>query len=63
MKIMLPNNNFGLLIMLVLIVMAAVVPFVVALWLSMKVAPLWVALPVAVSASIVSLLLVVRRRD
>jgi|DEB19_MinimDraft_3_1074340.scaffolds.fasta_scaffold05744_10 hypothetical protein len=63
MKIMLPNNNFGLLTMLVLIALTGIVPFVVALWLSMKVAPLWVAFPIAISTSLITLLLVVKRRD
>lgn len=67
MKIMLPNNNFGLLIMLALIMLAlivltGIVPFVVVLWLSMKVTPLWVAFPIAVSASLITLLLRVKRR-
>jgi hypothetical protein len=55
-KILLPNNYFGLLIMLLLIALCAIVPFVVVLWLVSQAAPWWVALPIALAASMVSVL-------
>jgi hypothetical protein len=62
MKITLPNNGFGLAIMLIAIVLLATVPFVLALWLMLKVSPWWVATPVAITASFFTLLLTVKRR-
>ena len=56
-KILLPANYFGLLIMLLLIALAFIVPFVLVLWLVSLVAPWWVAVPVALAASLVSMLL------
>jgi len=58
-KILLPNNYFGLLIMLVLIALAFIVPFVLVFWLVLLVAPWWVAVPIALAASMVSVLLLV----
>ena len=58
-KILLPDNYFGFLIMLVLIALVDIVPFVLVLWLVLLVAPWWVAVPVALAASLVSLLLLV----
>ena len=58
-KILLPNNYFGLLIMLVLIALAAIAPFVLVLWLVLLVAPWWVAVPIALAVSLVSVLLLV----
>ena len=55
-KIMLPNNYFGLLIMLSLIALCAIVPFVLVFWLMLQAAPWWVALPIALAASLVSVL-------
>jgi hypothetical protein len=55
-KILLPANYLGLLIMLVLIALCAIVPFVLVLWLVLLVAPWWVALPIALAASMVSVL-------
>jgi hypothetical protein len=55
-KILLPNNYFGLLIMLVLIALCAIVPFVLILWLVLQAAPWWVAVPIALAASMVSVL-------
>jgi hypothetical protein len=55
-KILLPNNYFGLLFMLLLIALCAIVPFVVVLWLALQAAPWWVALPIALAASLVSVL-------
>lgn len=62
MKITLPNNGFGMAIMLTAIALVATVPFVLALWLILKVAPWWVAAPVALAASFVALLVTVKRR-
>lgn len=62
MKITVPNNGFGLAIMLTAIALLGTVPFVLALWLTLKVAPWWVATPIAISASFVTLLLTVKRR-
>jgi hypothetical protein len=58
-KILLPNNYFGLLIMLLLIALGAIVPFVVVLWLVLQAAPWWVAVPIALAVSLVSVLLLV----
>jgi hypothetical protein len=55
-KILLPANYFGLLIMLLLIALGAIVPFVLVLWLVSLVAPWWVAFPIALAASLVSVL-------
>jgi hypothetical protein len=55
-KILLPNNYFGLLIMLLLIALCAIVPFVLVLWLVLQAAPWWVAVPIALAASMASVL-------
>ena len=55
-KILLPNNYFGLLVMLVLIALCAIVPFVLVLWLVLQAAPWWVAVPIALAASLISVL-------
>ena len=55
-KILLPDNYLGLLIMLALIALGAIVPFVLVLWLVLLVAPWWVAVPIALAASMVSVL-------
>jgi hypothetical protein len=52
--IILPSNGFGVVIMLCLMALAAIVPFVVVLWLMLEFAPWWVAIPVAIAASMVS---------
>jgi hypothetical protein len=51
--IILPNNGFGFIVMLCLMALAAIVPFVVVLWLMLEFAPWWVAIPVAIAASMV----------
>ena len=61
-KILLPNNYFGLLIMLLLIALCAIVPFVLVLWLVLQAAPWWVAVPIALAASMVSVLRLVNFR-
>lgn len=63
MKIKLPNNGFGVAIMLTAIALIGIVPFVLTLWLALKVAPWWVAAPIAISSSLITLLLTVKRRD
>jgi hypothetical protein len=55
-KILLPDNYLGLLLMLVLIALGAIVPFVLVLWLVLLVAPWWVAVPIALASSMVSVL-------
>lgn len=62
MKITLPNNGFGAAIMLVAILLVALVPFVITLWLTLMIAPWWVAWPIATAVSFVSLLLTVKYR-
>jgi hypothetical protein len=52
--IILPSNGFGVVVMLCLMALAAIVPFVVVLWLMLEFAPWWVAIPVAIAASMVS---------
>ena len=58
--ILLPSNGFGVAIMLCLMALAAIVPFVVVLWLVLEFAPWWVAVPVAIAASVVSFLRLVK---
>jgi hypothetical protein len=58
-KKLLPDNDFGLLVILVLIALGAIVPFVLALWLVSLVAPWWVAFPIALAVSLVSVLRIV----
>ncbi len=55
-KILLPAGYFGLFIMFVLIALGAIVPFVLVLWLVLQAAPWWVAVPIALAASMVSVL-------
>lgn len=62
MKIILPNNGFGAAIMVTAVTLVVTIPFVLTLWLSLKVAPLWVAAPVATAASFVMVLLTVKFR-
>jgi membrane protein YdbS with pleckstrin-like domain len=53
-KITLPNNAFGVVLMLSLIVLTFIVPFVLTLWALNFIAPLWVSLPVAFLVAIVT---------
>ena len=53
-KRLLPNNTFGALLMLALIVLIAVVPFVVTFWAVSLAAPWWVALPCSFLASLIA---------
>lgn len=59
---MLPNNGFGTAIMLMAITLVGTVPFILTLWLALKVAPWWVAVPIAISVSLMALLLTVKFR-
>jgi len=62
MKITLPNNGIGIAIMLMVLVLAWTIPFVITLWLSLMIAPWWVATPVALAAALLALLLTVDTR-
>lgn len=59
-KILLPNNTLGALVMLVILLLTAIVPFVVVAWLVLLIAPWWVAGPVALFVSIVFFFKVVK---
>jgi hypothetical protein len=48
--------------MLLLIALCAIVPFVLVLWLVLQAAPWWVAVPIALAASMVSVLRLVNFR-
>lgn len=58
----LPSNWFGICIMLLAIALVITVPFVLVLWLMLKVAPAYVALPLAMLASLVTFLGTVKYR-
>ena len=62
-KIILPNNTFGLVIMLILLVLVLLVPFTLTLWLVLKFAPWWVAVPLALSASLIAWAKCVKRQS
>ena len=59
----LPNNSLGGAIMLCLITLSAMVPFAVVFWVASLVAPWWVALPVAITAGVVSLVALVKFKE
>lgn len=52
-KIILPNNTFGALVMLTLLVLLFFVPFTITLWLVGLIAPLWVAGPLAFAVAVI----------
>lgn len=56
-KIVLPNNWFGVSVMVAAWTLIATVPFAVAFWAVDLVAPWWVATPVAAACSFYSLAL------
>lgn len=62
MKITLPNNGLGVLLMLALVLLIIVVPFTLVLWLVSLIAPWWVALPLGLAASLLAFLTGVRFR-
>lgn len=59
-RVILPNNWIGISIMLLAIALLQVVPAAVTLWLVSLVAPWWVAVPCAVAAGLVVMLLTVK---
>ena len=59
-KILLPNNNFGACLMLVVVILVATVPFIVAAWLMLFIAPWWVAWPLALLVEMIVFLKVVK---
>lgn len=58
-KIILPNNAFGCLILLAVLMLIFAVPFCVVFWLVSLVAPWWVSCPLAVAAGMISFLILV----
>jgi len=63
MKILLPNNTFGAIIMLILMILVVFVPFTVSLWLTSMFAPWWVALPVSLLITLIVFVVVVKFKD
>ncbi len=61
--ITLPPNNFGLILFLISLILLAIVPFVLVIWLALFLAPWWVALPLALSASVLSLIFGVKWKN
>lgn len=61
-KITVPNNGFGVLLMLTSIVLVIVVPFVIVAWGVGVVAPRWVSMPRAIAASLISFLRCVKMK-
>lgn len=60
-KILLPNNTFGCVIMLGLILASLIVPFVIALWLlQLCSAPAYVSYPTGLAAALISFTYLVR---
>ena len=59
-QIILPNNWIGISIMLLAVALLQIVPAAVTLWLVSLVAPWWVAVPCAVAAGLVVMLLTVK---
>lgn len=58
--ITLPNNGFGVFLMLCAVLMIITLPFVITVWLVSLIAPWWVALPCGFSASLITFLLTVK---
>lgn len=50
--IKLPNNTFGLFLMLFILILIAIIPFVTTLWLISMIAPWWVAVPFSLFVSL-----------
>ena len=59
-KIILPNNTFGVIIMLFLMLLVILVPLSVTGWLVSLIAPWWVAVPCALLASLVTSLVTIK---
>jgi hypothetical protein len=60
MKILLPDNAFGYILMIALVLAIIFVPLVVVGWLVSLVAPWWVAVPCALSSSLAVFLVTVK---
>ena len=60
MKILLPDNGFGYLLMVALVLAIISVPLVVVGWLVSLIAPWWVAVPCALASSLVAFLVTVK---
>ncbi len=60
MKILLPNNNFGAIIMLLFIVLIIVVPFATMVWAVSLAAPWWVAWPIAMLVSLIAFVTLIK---
>jgi hypothetical protein len=63
MRFTLPNNWFGITVMLVLFVLFATVFFTVPYWLLSLVAPWWVAIPFSILVCLLGMLSIVRKRE
>ncbi len=59
-KILLPNNNFGACLMLLAVILVATVPLLVVIWLTLLIAPWWVAWPLALLVEMIVFLKVVK---
>lgn len=59
-KILLPNNNFGACLMLLVVILVATVPFIVTAWLMLFIAPFWVVGPLALLVEMIVFLKVVK---
>lgn len=59
-KIILPNNNFGTMLMLAAILLIIVSTLTVSFWLVSLLAPWWVALPCSLLASLLTFLFTVK---
>lgn len=60
MKVVLPNNGFGGVVILFMIVLIAMVSFCASFWLAGLIAPWWVSAPFALLTTLVTLLMVVK---
>jgi hypothetical protein len=60
MKIILPNNNFGAILMLLFVILIIVVPFVIMVWAVSLAAPWWVAWPVGMLVSLICFVALVK---
>jgi len=60
MKILLPNNGFGALIMLAAVILVLTVPFTLTYWLVGLIAPWWVALPGSLLAALIAFVTTVK---
>lgn len=63
MKILLPNNGFGQLLMLAAVLLIISVPFAITYWLVALIAPWWVSLPCSLLVSLLALLTTVKFKD